>query len=452
MSATYYIANANIVNEGKIFFGDLVIKNGIIDKIYQKDKGSSELFNYEDLPCIDVKENMLMPGVIDDQVHFREPGLTHKGDIYSESKAAVAGGVTSYMDMPNTVPQAVSRKILDEKFKLASEKSLANYSFYIGATNDNLKELCSVDDHHICGIKVFLGSSTGNMLVNDPEVLNEIFSKTHSLIAIHAEDDEIIQQNLAKYTEQYVDKIPIELHPVIRNTEACYKSSSFAVELAKKHNTRLHILHISTAKELSLLDNTKDLLNKRITAEVCIHHLWFNENDYKRLGKLIKWNPSIKSEEDQLALLQGVLNNKIDIIATDHAPHTLEEKQNSYLKSPSGGPLIQHSLVAMLEFYHQQKISLEKIVEKMCHAPALCFQIEKRGFIREGYHADLAVVNLKSPWKIEHSTILSKCGWSPFEGDTFQSKVTYTFVNGHLAYDNGNFDESQKGQPLTFNR
>jgi len=440
------IKNANIVNEGKVFKGSIFLQNEFISKI-----SSNEIAEKTDL-IIDAQGKYLLPGIIDDQVHFREPGLTHKGEIYTEAKSAVAGGVTSYMEMPNTVPNALTQELLEEKYKRASEVSLANYSFFMGASNENIDEVLKTNPKNVCGVKVFMGSSTGNMLVDNRQTLENIFSKCKLLIATHCEDEITIRANLAKFKEKYGDEIPIECHPLIRSAEACYKSSSLAVELAKKYNTRLHILHISTAKELELFDSKTSLKEKRITSEACIHHLWFSDEDYKTKGNLIKWNPAIKTKADRDAILTGVLENKIDVICTDHAPHTIEEKNQIYSKALSGGPLIQHSLVAMLEFVHQKKLTIEKITEKMSHALAICFQIEKRGFIREGYFADLALVDLNSPWKVDKSNILYKCGWSPFEGQTFQSKVTHTFVNGNLVYENGKFNESVKGKRLLFSR
>ncbi len=444
---TILIKNANIVNEGKIFKGDVLIKGKYISKISQ-----STINNQQSTIVIDAEGKYLFPGCIDDQVHFREPGLTHKAEIYTEAKAAVAGGITSYMEMPNTVPNTLTQDLLEEKYKRASDVSLANYSFFMGASNDNIDEVLKINPQNVCGIKIFMGSSTGSMLVDNRQTLESIFSKSKLLIATHCEDEETIRKNLAVYKEKYEDNIPIECHPLIRSEEACYKSSSFAVELAKKHNTRLHILHISTAKELELFDNKTPLKQKRITAEACIHHLWFSDEDYKTKGNFIKWNPAVKSLKDRDAILKGVLENKIDVIATDHAPHTIEEKNQSYLKAPSGGPLVQHALIAMLEFYKKGKISLEKIAEKMSHAVADCFQIEKRGYIREGYFADLVLVDLNASQTVEKSNLLYKCGWSPFEGQTFHSSITHTFVCGHLAYENGKFDESKRGERLTFER
>ena len=439
------IKNASIVNEGRIFRGNVLLENNLIGKISE-----NEIVEKVDL-VIDASGKYLFPGCIDDQVHFREPGLTHKGEIYTEAKAAIAGGVTSYMEMPNTIPNVFTQELLEKKYKRAAEVSLANYSFFMGASNDNIDEVLKTNPGNVCGIKVFMGSSTGNMLVDKRETLEALFSKCKLLIAAHCEDEDIIKHNMAIYKEKYGEDVPMECHPLIRSEEACYKSSALAVELAKKYNTRLHILHISTAKELALFDNKTPLIRKRITAEACIHHLWFSDEDYKTKGSFIKWNPAIKKSSDRDALLRGVLENKIDVIATDHAPHTIEEKQQTYFKAPSGGPLIQHSLVAMLELYHKGKISLEKIAEKMAHAVADCFQIEKRGYIRKGYFADLILVDLEAPWIVDKSTILYKCGWSPFEGQTFHSKITHTFVNGNLIYDNGKFNENSKGRRLTFN-
>ena len=439
------IRNAQIVNEGHLFHSDVLIENGIISKIAQK------IDVYTD-KIIDANGSLLIPGVIDDQVHFREPGLTHKADIYCESRAAVAGGITSYMEMPNTVPQTLTQDLLEEKYTKASQVSLANYSFFMGASNDNLDEVLKTDPKTVGAIKIFMGSSTGNMLVDNRQVLEKIFQKSKMLIAVHCEDEETIRINTEKAKAQFGEDIPINYHPVIRNDEACYKSSSMAIELAKKYNTRLHVFHLSTAKELDLFRNDIPLEEKRITAEVCIHHLWFNDSQYEEKGTHIKWNPAVKSEYDRSQLFEAMLDDRLDIIATDHAPHTLDEKNNTYLKAPSGGPLVQHALVAMLEFYHQGKIALEKIVEKMCHAPAICFQLINRGFIREGYAADLVLVDLNKPWQVEKKNILYKCGWSPFEGTTFKSKVTHTWVNGHLVYKEGEFDESKKGARLLFDR
>ncbi|MEO6883036.1 MAG: dihydroorotase [Bacteroidia bacterium] len=444
--ADFIIENATLVNENKQEIAHVLISEGKI-KAIQKNN-----FSNPNIRTIDARGKFLFPGVIDDQVHFREPGLTHKGDIYTESKAAVAGGITSFMEMPNTIPNALTQELLEDKYKIGAKKSIANFSFYMGASNDNVEEVLKTNAREVCGVKIFMGSSTGNMLVDNVSTLEKIFSSCKLLIAVHCEDEATIRANTEIYKNKFGENVPMACHPQIRSEEACYKSSSLAVRLAKKYNSRLHVLHISTAKETELFDNQIPLKDKRITAEACIHHLWFSDEDYERKGSLIKWNPAIKTKKDRDAILKALLENKIDVIATDHAPHTFEEKSNSYFKAPSGGPLVQHALVAMLEMYHQKKISLEKIVEKMCHAPADCFRVEKRGYIREGYQADLVLVDLNAPWKVEKSTILAKCGWSPFEDQIFQSSVTHTFVNGHLAYENGHFDESQKGQRLLFEK
>lgn len=442
----HLIKSARIVNEGKIIEGDVLIENDRIAKIGDSIDADSEVNE------INAEGLYLLPGVIDDQVHFREPGLTHKAEIYTEAKAAVAGGITSFMEMPNTVPNTLTQELLAQKYAIAEERSLANYSFFMGASNDNIEEVLKTDITKVCGIKIFMGSSTGNMLVDSEKTLEGIFSQSPMLIATHCEDEETIRTNSMIYREKYGEDVPIECHPLIRSAEACYKSSSMAVELAKKHNTRLHILHISTEKETHLFDNSIPLKDKRITAEVCIHHLWFNDSFYKDKGTFIKWNPAVKTKADQEAVFQAMLDDKLDIIATDHAPHTLEEKSGTYFKAPSGGPLVQHALPAMLEFYHQGKISLEKVVEKMSHSPAVCFQMNNRGYIREGYFADMVLVNLNQPWKVDRTNVLYKCGWSPFESQEFKSKITHTFVSGHLAYENGNFNESKMGQRLTFDR
>ena len=452
MSKAYFIKNANIVNEGAIFKGDVFIRDGYIEKIIHRETSSKSTENFDNATIIEADGKYLFPGVIDDQVHFRDPGLTHKADIYTESKAAVAGGVTSFMEMPNTIPNTLTQELLEKKYELAASKSLANYSFYMGASNDNISEILKTNPRNVCGIKVFMGASTGNMLVDNIDSLNEIFSKSKLLVATHCEDENTIQKNIAIFKDKYGEKVPIDAHPLIRSDEACYKSSELAVKLAELHNTRLHILHLSTAKEMELFDNSLPLKKKRITSEVCVHHLWFNSSDYSRLGARIKWNPAIKTKFDQKKLFEALLDDKLDVVATDHAPHTESEKNNSYFKAPSGGPLVQHSLLAMLDFYHQEKISLEKIVEKMCHAPAICFEVEKRGFIREGYWADLVLVDLNSKTQVDKSNILYKCGWSPFEGHSFNSEIWNTFVNGNLVYNQGNFDESIKGQRLLFER
>lgn len=442
---TILIKAASLVNEGQIFIADVLIKDGFIEKIAPSISQSADLeINAEGLH--------LFPGMIDDQVHFREPGLTHKADIFSESMAAVAGGITSFMEMPNTVPNTLTQELLNDKYKIASDVSLANYSFFMGASNDNLEEVLKTDPKNVCGIKVFMGSSTGNMLVDNAKVLENLFKEAPMLIATHCEDEQTIRRNMAIYKEKYGDQITIDMHPLIRSAEACYTSSSMAVELAKKHNTRLHILHISTAREVALFDSKTALKDKRITAEACVHHLWFDDRDYAEKGNWIKWNPAVKTEQDKDAILKGVLDGHIDIIATDHAPHTIEEKEQPYLQAPSGGPLVQHALSALLEMYHQKKITLEQIAEKTAHNVATCFNIDRRGFIREGYWADLVLVNLNAPVKVTRANLWYKCGWSPFEGQVFQSDITHTFVSGNLAYHKGKFTTNEKGRRLTFNR
>ncbi|MBO9673810.1 MAG: dihydroorotase [Sphingobacteriaceae bacterium] len=442
---TYLIKAATIVNEGQKIVADLLIKDGFIAKIGQN-------LSAPEVQEINAEGQYLLPGMIDDQVHFREPGLTHKADIFTESMAAVAGGITSFMEMPNTVPNTLTQELLADKYDIAAQTSLANYSFYMGASNDNIEEVLKTDPRNVCGIKVFMGSSTGNMLVDNEKTLENIFSKAPILVATHCEDEATIRHNLAEFKAKYGDDLTIEMHPLIRSAEACYKSSSLAVELAKTYQTRLHILHISTAKEITLFDNITPLKDKKITAEACVHHLWFNDKDYAVKGNFIKWNPAVKTEDDQKGVLKGVLEDYIDVIATDHAPHTLAEKQQAYLQAPSGGPLVQHALPALLEMHLQGKISLEKIVEKTAHNLAICFDIEKRGFIREGYWADLVLVNLKDSWKVTKLNNFYKCGWSPFDGDTFQSSITHTFVSGNLAYQNGKFTTDQIGRRLTFVR
>lgn len=447
MSSTL-IKNATIINEGRSFKGDLLIKDELISAI-----GSPGQVNGPPgTISFDASGLLLIPGVIDDQVHFREPGLTWKGDINSESRAAAAGGITSFMDMPNTVPQTVTADALKEKFILGSEKSLINYSFYIGATNTNLDEIMKADPAEVCGVKVFMGSSTGNMLVDREAALRDLFRRAPVLVAVHCEDEQIIRKNAELYREKYGEEIDISMHPMIRSREACFKSSSYAVRLAKEFNTRLHILHISTADELKLFTKEVPLEQKRITAEVCVHHLWFDDSYYSTLGSKIKWNPAVKTVYDKESLLKGVNDNQIDIIASDHAPHTAEEKANSYFKSPSGGPLVQHTLTTMLELWHRKILSIEKIVYKMCHNPAILYNISGRGFIREGYQADLCLVNPNNPWVVTKDNILYKCGWSPFEGTMFTSRVIKTFVNGTLVYDNGGFNEDYRGQRLRFDR
>jgi dihydroorotase len=439
------IVNANIVNEGKVVEGDVLIRGPYIEAI------GSDLQHRQTAEVLDAQGLYLLPGVIDDQVHFREPGLTHKGTIYTEAKAAVAGGITSYMEMPNTIPPVFTQQLLEDKYRLAAQHSLANYSFYIGASNNNLEEVLKTNPARVCGLKIFMGSSTGNLLVDDPTVLEQFFSRVPFLIATHCEDEPTIRKNSEAYRATYGEQVPAQFHPLIRSAAGCIKSSTLATELAKKHGTRLHILHISTAQE-ALMFEAGPVENKKITAEACIHHLWFNDLDYDRLGMYIKWNPAIKTVTDQRAIMQALLDDRIDVIATDHAPHTEEEKNTTYFNAPSGGPLVQHSLPAMLEFFHRGNVSLEWIVTKMCHNPAKLFRVENRGFVREGYFADLVLVDLNAPWTVEKNNILAKCGWSPFEGTTFRSKVTHTLVSGHLAYEHGKFNESQRGMRLAFTR
>lgn len=443
---TLYIIDAFIVNEARSFKGGIKIKNGRISDVWEGDVQGIE----EGAKIIDAEGKLLIPGVIDDQVHFREPGLTDKADIETESRAAISGGVTSFMEMPNVNPQTVTQKRLNDKFTLAGKKSLANYSFYMGATNDNIDELIKTDPRKVCGIKVFMGSSTGNMLVDKGESLEKIFSMAPTLVAVHCEDEATIKQNTELYRKEFGEDVPINYHPKIRSEEACYKSSSLAVGLAKKFGTRLHILHLSTAKELELLDNNVPLEKKKITGEVCVHHLWFDENDYKKYGTRIKWNPSIKSADDRKALFEAMLDDRLDVIATDHAPHLEKEKNNSYFKAPSGGPLVQHSLNVMLEFYKKGEISIEKLVDKMCHKPAQLFRVKDRGFIRKGYWADLVLVDLNAEYIVGKENILYKCAWSPFEGMKFHSVVTHTIVNGNLVYENGIFHDKIKGMALEF--
>ena len=442
------ISGATIVNEDKIFIGDVFLNGGFIEQII-REKDNPDYNGYE---IIDARGLYLLPGVIDDQVHFRDPGLTYKGDIYTESRAAVAGGVTSFMDMPNTIPNCLTQELLEEKYLHAADKSLANFSFYMGASNDNLDEIVKTNPKNVCGIKVFMGSSTGNMLVDSDEALSGIFSSAPTLVAVHCEDEDTIIRNTKEYHNIYGDDAPTRIHPEIRSVEACYLSSAKAVKLAKKYETRLHVLHLTSEKEMSLFNNDIPLVEKKITAEVCVHHLWFSDKDYDRKGNFIKWNPSIKAVSDREALLEAVRNNKIDVIATDHAPHTLEEKERVYFKAPSGGPMVQHSLVAMLEFYHKGKFSINKVVEKMCHNPAILFNVDKRGFIRKGYHADLVLLDLESNNTVKREDVLYKCRWSPMEGETFHSKVISTFVNGNKVYNRGEFCEEKKGERLKFNR
>lgn len=446
MAPNKVICGAIIVNEGKTYVGDVFVKNEIIEKIVP-----GKANNYDGYEIVNADGLYLLPGVIDDQVHFRDPGLTYKGDIYTESRAAIAGGVTSFMEMPNTDPPALTHEILEEKYTSAAKKSLANFSFYMGASNDNLEEIKKVDPRKVCGLKVFMGSSTGNMLVDNEKSLEEIFKYAPTLVATHCEDEETVQANNIKFLKEYGFNAPTAIHAKLRSAEACYLSSSKAVELAKKHNTRLHILHLTSAKEMELFDNSIPLEEKRITAEVCVHHLWFSDKDYEKKGNFIKWNPSIKSIDDRDSLRRAVLNNTIDVIATDHAPHTEEEKRRPYFKAPSGGPMVQHSLITMLQLSKEGVFSLEKIVEKMCHHPSILFKINKRGFIREGYFADLVLVDMDSSWEVKKENIYYKCKWSPLEGEVFNSKVIKTFVNGNLVFDNGKFDESAKGKRLAFN-
>jgi dihydroorotase len=439
------LRNAQIVNEGQRYFADLSIRDEIIESI------GGQI----DLPCdqeIDLNGNLLIPGCIDDQVHFREPGLTHKADIYTESRAAAAGGITSFMEMPNTVPNALTQSLLEEKYAIAAEKSIGNYSFFMGVSNDNYDEVMRTNSEHVCGIKIFMGSSTGNMLVDNYHTLERVFANSPALIATHCEDEATIKHNLAKAKERFGLEIPIEMHPIIRSQEACYLSSSFAVELAKKTGARLHVLHISTGKETALFSNTLPLKEKKITAEACVHHLWFSDDDYAMKGNLIKWNPAVKTQEDRTAIWKAVLENRIDVIATDHAPHTLEEKEQNYLNAPSGGPLVQHALLAMLEKSIQGVISIERIVEKMAHAPADLFRIENRGYIKEGYFADLVEINPKHKTAVSRNNLFYKCGWSPFEGITFSHEVSRTFVNGRLVFEGGNMIEGSNGKRLLFNR
>lgn len=443
------IKNATLVNEGLQYKGSLLISGERIERIFPVVLPGN--FDLNGVTVIEAEGLFLLPGVIDDQVHFREPGLTHKGEILTESRAAVAGGVTSYMDMPNTLPQTVTLALLEEKYRRAAEVSAANYSFFMGATNTNLSEVVRTDPSTVCGIKVFLGSSTGDMLLNDDDALTALFREAPMLIAAHCEDDAIIRANSEEARKQFGEEIPFSWHPVIRSAEACYASSAKAVELASRCNTRLHVFHLSTAREMALFSPGK-VAGKKITAEVCIHHLWFAENDYARLGSAIKWNPAVKSSEDRDALWHALLGDKIDVVATDHAPHTREEKQGSYFKAPSGGPLVQHSLSAMLEMSKNGRISPAKVVEKMCHAPADLFRIRERGYLREGYYADLVLVNPHAPFTVERPNILYKCEWSPFEGVTFSHSVTHTFVNGELAYCHGIINPEVRGKRLLFDR
>lgn len=438
------LRNGTLVNEGKSFVADILISNGRIEKI------ASQITIQEAHEEIDASGLFVLPGCIDDQVHFREPGLTHKGNIYSESRAAVAGGITSFMEMPNTVPNALTQELLEDKYQIASRSSIANYSFFMGASNDNLEEVLKTDTAKICGVKVFMGSSTGNMLVDKESVLEGLFSRVGALIATHCEDEHTVKSNLAAFQAKYGQDIPVSAHPLIRNTEACYLSSSKAVELAKKHGARLHILHISTAKETGLFDNHLPLEQKLITAEACVHHLWFTDQDYAEKGNFIKWNPAVKSIEDREAIWQAVLDNRIDVIATDHAPHTLEEKSQAYTSAPSGGPLVQHALLAMLDQVKNGRLSIERVVEKMAHAPAVLFKIQDRGFLREGYFADLVLVSSKPSSTVDKTNVLYKCGWSPFEGHQFAHSIDSTYVNGNRVYSNQQIHEGTNGSRLAF--
>ena len=437
------IKNVRIINEGKIFEGDVLIEGELISKIASNISVKNHTF-------IDGEGSYLMPGVIDDQVHFREPGLTHKGTIYSESRAAIAGGITSFMEMPNTKPPVLTQDLLAEKFAIGHRDSIANFSFFMGVSNDNIDEVLKTDFKKVPGLKIFMGSSTGNMLVDNFQVLNNIFSNTEGLIAVHCEDEETIRKNSLRAKEQYGDNVPIIEHPNIRSSQACYLSSSLAVDLAKKHTTRLHVLHISTEKELSLFTNNQSLENKQITSEVCIHHLSFSDVDYNKKGSFIKWNPAVKTQKDQDALWKGLLNNKLDIIATDHAPHTFVEKNNPYFSCPSGAPMVQHALLQMLQHTLNNKISIERVVEKMSHAPAICFNLKKRGFIKEGYYADLVAVQENVKWSVTKDNILYSCGWSPLEGNEFNFKISHTLVNGNLVYKNGIILDHQNGRELEF--
>lgn len=444
--SNWLIRNARVVNEGRMFDADVLVRTGIIDRVATEGIGSAR-----GVKELDAGGRLLLPGLIDDQVHFREPGLTHKDDIAHASAAAAAGGVTSFMEMPNTVPNTLTQELLEAKYELARKSSVVNYSFYMGVSNDNLAEVLRTDPRQVCGLKAFLGSSTGNMLVNDPDALRAIFQQAHMILAVHAEDEGTIRANTERAKERWGDAIPIQEHPRIRSAEACYLSSSNAVALAKEHGTRLHVLHISTARETELFERGP-LESKRITAEACVHHLWFSDEDYAKKGTLIKWNPAVKSPHERLGVCRAVNEDRIDVIATDHAPHTLEEKANPYTSCPSGGPLVQHSLVAMLELVQQGVFTLERVVEKMCHAPARLFNVQQRGYIREGFHADLVLVDPNAPWTVAQNNLLYKCGWSPFDGQRFGARVLYTWVNGVLAYADGQVDRGVRGQRLRFER
>ena len=446
MSETILLKSGTIVNEGKSIEADILIKDGIIAKI------DSNITVHENHTIVDLSGKLILPGCIDDQVHFREPGLTHKANLFTESRAAVAGGITSFMEMPNTVPNALTQDLLEDKYLRAAKDSIANYSFFMGASNENVEEVLKTNEKDVCGVKIFMGSSTGNMLVDNEATLENLFSKVPLLIATHCEDETTILTNLKNAKEIYGENVPMSQHSIIRSEEACYLSSSMAVRLAKKHGTRLHVLHISTEKEIALFDNSIPLEQKKITAEACIHHLWFSDEDYINKGTLIKWNPAVKKASDRDAILQAVLDNKIDVIATDHAPHTIEEKSNTYFNAPSGGPLVQHGLLAMLTKVEEGKISVEKVVEKMAHAPAILFEIEKRGFIRGGYYADIVVVDPKRKNEVTKESLLYKCGWSPFEGTVFSSSIHSTYVNGNLVYSEDKIIDASRGSRLIFNR
>ncbi|WP_320052017.1 dihydroorotase [uncultured Acetobacteroides sp.] len=443
--AAYLICDATIVNEGTRWVGNVLVEHGRISKI------SANKIEAANATKIDAKGLLLLPGVIDDQVHFREPGLTHKGDIASESRAAAAGGVTSFMEMPNTKPPTTTVELLEEKLEIASRTSFANYSFYIGATNENLDVIAQIDPRTTCGVKVFMGSSTGNMLVDERKTLEGIFAESPTIITTHCEDEATIHRNLAEFQARYGETIPVEVHPLIRSNEACVRSTDLAISLATKYSSRLHVLHLSTKEEMALLD-TKPLAEKKITGEVCVHHLWFSDKDYAQRGNFIKWNPAVKSEADRDSLREALKSGKLDVVATDHAPHTFEEKSNPYLTAPSGGPSVQHSLALMLELAKQGFYTIEEVVEKMCHAPATLFQVAQRGFIREGYFADLVLVDPSTPWIISKENILYKCGWSPFDGVTLSNRVKTTFVNGEIAYSDGVVSEKPLGMRLSFDR
>ncbi len=443
--AAYLISGATIVNEGAQFIGNVLVENGRISKV------SKNRIEANDATTINAEGLLLLPGVIDDQVHFREPGLTHKGDIASESRAAVAGGITSFMEMPNTKPATTTIELLEEKFEIAAKTSYANYSFYIGATNENLDVISKIDPKSTCGVKVFMGSSTGNMLVDERKTLEGIFAESPTIVTTHCEDEATIRRNLAEFQARYGEAIPVEAHPLIRSNEACVRSTDLAISLASKYGSRLHVLHLSTREEMALFD-TKPLAEKKITGEVCVHHLWFSDKDYAQRGNFIKWNPAVKSEADRDALRDALKAGKLDVVATDHAPHTFEEKSNPYLTAPSGGPSVQHSLTLMLELAKQGFYTIEEVVNKMCHAPATLFQVAERGFIREGYFADLVLVDPSSSWTISKENILYKCGWSPFDGVTLSNRIKTTFVNGEIAYSDGVVCDKQLGMRLTFDR